>query len=89
MIEKLRIITGSAKSVQAKAQIYLTEHPNATVLGTSIGFKRGEAIEEEEPAPPPAATGTDEAAPPAATVLRCIQYGPDVEVVSITLGRVF
>ncbi len=97
MIEHLKIITGSRKEVTAKAQAYLSEHPNATVLGTAISHKRGELIEQADPEPAKkkaatkqAANAPAEAAPePVAATLRSVEYGPDVEVISITLGRVF
>ena len=90
MIEHLAIITGSPEKAAAKAQAYLTEHPNATVLGTAVTMKRGKPIEDPESAKE-SKPATKQAAnsPATAAVLRCIEYGPDVPVVAITLGRVF
>ena len=92
MIEHLKIITGSPEKAAEKAQAYLTEHPNATVLGTAVTMKRGKPLEDKDAEPAKdAKPATKQAANalPAAAVLRSVEYGPDVPVVAITLGRLF
>lgn len=92
MLEDITIVTGSPKKAAAKAQEYLNSHPNAKILSTAATYKRGELITQEEAPAKEEASAKDpksKADTAIAATLQSVEYGPDVLVIAITLGKEF